>query len=837
MTLRHQALILCLIPLLLLWRVVGMNQSLCGGDLINSYIPVKSLVVEEVKAGEFPHWNPLMFCGRPLQGDIETGIFYPPNLIFLWVQPALGFDLLVILHYMLFALGALLFFNALLQAPWAALISSLALCFLGFFVTQLHSGIVLFLFVGAWLPWGLWAIETAVTKRRVSGFFFLILFASLQLLAGAPQITFMCWILSAIYLVTILLMEYRGIAFEHGARQTWKTPFGISPQGWKLAGGFALAFIMVICLTAIQWMPTREFMAQSFDRARGASWEYVTNGSFEWRWLPTFLFPFIYNNPANEALYWGGPVGYWEFNGYLGIVPFALALVGMSALRRRNQELERRLAVFSLGCIIAWLLLAPGSHSIFFKTAYYIIPGMNRFRVPARWVLAYQLGMAGFAGLGFKAIFVEQRQGAGKAFLIILALLFGIEVALAGSWRALLPHILAANGQASLLEAMSASPQARQAFEQHWKIVINSAGAAIALLAVALLAFALRKQTALAITLLLALIVADVLLFSQPLIQSWPRRTFQEHFYRRTPLVKALQDTLKPGERFTWDDPVFYWTVDQNQEEIYPNRPVLYQLPMVRGYDPMNSLRFGQFSNVMGGLPIERSPGGFMFMPEPASPRLLALLNTRVLLSYQPLQDHGFTAERSFAMKGDPLQGAETLNLSFFSGEDPVGSAFLARPMPVADPEERDPLLMFGILLNKSFHWREYALVEAESLPPAQRIRGYINSVKETGRGYNWREFHISAPERMVLVLSESYFPGWKAEVDGRKQETMPADWALVGTLVEPGIHDVRFYYQPSTFTAGRTVSLISIAALAFIALILYRDKLKGTRALTPPSI
>ena len=67
-------------PMLLNGRVLS------GGDIVNQYLPYKHLIRSILAQGRFPHWDALIFGGRPLQGDIQTGLFYPLN-VFYWVLP------------------------------------------------------------------------------------------------------------------------------------------------------------------------------------------------------------------------------------------------------------------------------------------------------------------------------------------------------------------------------------------------------------------------------------------------------------------------------------------------------------------------------------------------------------------------------------------------------------------------------------------------------------------------------------------------------------------------------------------------------------------------------
>jgi hypothetical protein len=66
-----------------------------------------------------------------------------------------------------------------------------------------------------------------------------------------------------------------------------------------------------------------------------------------------------------------------------------------------------------------------------------------------------------------------------------------------------------------------------------------------------------------------------------------------------------------------------------------------------------------------------------------------------------------------------------------------------------------------------------------------------------------------------VLVLADTYFPGWEATVDGQPAPVWPANALLRGVpLPAPGTHLVEFRFRPRSVLIGGGVSLISLAIL-----------------------
>ena len=73
----------------------------------------------------------------------------------------------------------------------------------------------------------------------------------------------------------------------------------------------------------------------------------------------------------------------------------------------------------------------------------------------------------------------------------------------------------------------------------------------------------------------------------------------------------------------------------------------------------------------------------------------------------------------------------------------------------------------------------------------------------------------VAAPA--LLVLTDTFYPGWEATVDGVRVSIVRADHAFRGVALAPGTHRVRFTYAPASVRGGAAVS--GAAALVVLAL------------------
>ncbi len=168
------------------WRLLFGNvwMPAGGGDLAQFLYPTYTFAAAWWRRGVIPLWNPHLFGGMSFVGDIQSGIFYPLNLITFFLTSPLTFrdmEFLSVLHFFIAgaAMYAFLRFGAWkldsnFQAPTynvqlsrlAALAGALAFEFSDLFIT--HFGNLNLIATIAWMPLVLLFYHRAVTDRRAA---------------------------------------------------------------------------------------------------------------------------------------------------------------------------------------------------------------------------------------------------------------------------------------------------------------------------------------------------------------------------------------------------------------------------------------------------------------------------------------------------------------------------------------------------------------------------------------------------------------------------------------------------------------------------------------------
>ncbi len=190
------------------------------------------------------------------------------------------------------------------------------------------------------------------------------------------------------------------------------------------------------------------------------------------------------------------------------------------------------------------------------------------------------------------------------------------------------------------------------------------------------------------------------------------------------------------------------------------------------------------------------------FVDSVADPRATTfdLLNAEYLII--PPDDPQWKAEPSFTLLG------QAGGYDVFQRTRALPRAWVA---PVARPV-RDLAEALAIIHAPGFDPRAEALVTGANCPPgaggaARVVRFLANQVVvETDAGG-------------VLVLSEVWYPGWSARVDGQPAALLRADGVLRGVCLAPGAHTVVFSFTPPLIALGLGVSAVTLLLAAVLAI------------------
>jgi hypothetical protein len=197
---------------------------------------------------------------------------------------------------------------------------------------------------------------------------------------------------------------------------------------------------------------------------------------------------------------------------------------------------------------------------------------------------------------------------------------------------------------------------------------------------------------------------------------------------------------------------------------------------------------------IIGVKPLESG----VLAPELAN--VLRLFNVRFILSAVPLDSE------ALRQVGSTPEGVEIYELD----------GWLPRAFVVGDVDRfEDDSAAIASLTSPSFAPARRAIVSGEfTLPPGAESS---SAVRVTRRSSTDIAVHASLEKPGLLVVSEGYYPGWRAAVDGAEAPIHRVNLMMRGVVLEAGEHDVVFRFRSATIAAGAAISLAALAALVLV--------------------
>jgi hypothetical protein len=149
--------------------------------------------------------------------------------------------------------------------------------------------------------------------------------------------------------------------------------------------------------------------------------------------------------------------------------------------------------------------------------------------------------------------------------------------------------------------------------------------------------------------------------------------------------------------------------------------------------------------------------------------------------------------------------------------EGALPRAFIVPAITIAANEEQS----LSVLADPLFDARKAAIVMGAAsaattdLPtlnsPGAAAEGTATIVSDR---LNNVEVEVNTLRRAMLVLNDSWDPGWKAYVDGQEQPVLRVNYAFRGVVVSEGKHRINFSYRPRPLLIGIAISSVSFALL-----------------------
>jgi hypothetical protein len=533
----------------------------------------------------------------------------------------------------------------------------------------------------------------------------------------------------------------------------------------RTLAGIAVLFTVALLLSAILWLPSFELMREGASRAMHKArlvHPSVRNTLFGIPLLITFIFPGLAGSPESFDIMKAAGSSMGDFYGYIGIVPFVAACVGALAARERRVRVLLTIVAGVLFVVFFTPLLTYVYHRFFIVIifaeaviaafgcdAMLATPAADNRKIRRVWKWAIGLG------------------------LLVVLLLAGLQVAIS-----ILREPLLERAQQYVIRNSAMTVFAGQQdwlisrvpkFFDHYRlsnVIFWVPLAALFLVAISYLRYAAgRLSRPLFIGIIMVSTVADLTVVGR---QWLPVCDLQKD--PLSPPLALLDAPLHDTGLFR----VHQWV--PGKWWIMPNSLLSpYGLASIGANESLWSDSLDALPNNIDGK----------FTP------WLDVQNVKYLIT-----DAAATLPTNrFELVAD--EGGVHL----YRNHSCLPRIWIAPDWEII-PNRADA---YARLKAPAFDPRQTVILEQIPSPlPTHNATGTVTMVQCGNQRVLAR---VSCDQPALVLLADTYYPGWRAFIDKTPTTIYRADYVLRAVVVPAGQHDVEFRFEPESFRVGKAIS------------------------------
>lgn len=501
---------------------------------------------------------------------------------------------------------------------------------------------------------------------------------------------------------------------------------------------FFILSCLVLILTCIQWIPTLQFILLS---ARSSDQSYLSPGFFiPWQHLIQYITPDFFGNPTTLN-YWG-VWNYAELVGYIGFLPLVMSVLAI--VFRHDKK-----TYFFAGAALVGLMFALTDPLALLPYTMHI-PFLSTSQ-PTRLLSAVTFSLAMLAALGSDFFLKKDSRKQRLMFrnIVIIFIPFALVFILLWSYVLFFHTII-----------FPISPQ--NLFVTKHNLVIPT----ILFLFCFSLLFSYTKITLehvrnIALLLLLVVTCIDLGRFGLKF------ESFSNPSYL-FPHTKTIQ--------FLKNDKSVFRIAATDSQILPPNFATHYRIQSIEGYDPLYLLSYGEYIAASErGKPDIHQPFGYnrIITPHNLQSQLFNVLNTKYVLSLTDISLPGYQKV---------LQEGET---RVYKNNNAFPRVFFVQQI-VSDTDDQNSI---QTMFQNNLHTT--AVIKGDTIV----LSGKMSTGSARIQYYSENKVVIQTQNRGdgFLVMSDAYYPTWKATIDGKPTKIYQTDLALRGIYIPKGNHIIVF--------------------------------------------
>ena len=738
-------------------------------DLTNYFYPLRHSLLESFRIGDLGLWNRHLAQGFPNLASFQTGVFYPPHWLFLVLPFYDSIRTVFVFHFLVAGLGSYLLFRSWQYSRDLAVVGALLFSVGGIIISL--TNLLNHFQSAVWLPWLLMAWERLLLSSRWRHFVDFTLIASMQFLAGSPEIA----------ALSMLLALVKGFSLVPSDRQA---------TSGRILGFMIASNLLMLSLIMVQILPTVELILES---RRGHS--IPASESFMWSLEPLSLLNlFLPDSEVDRSIgvgivyYFGRKVPLF-LTMYLGLISLYGFALWIYYSARREILAFTFLILISLG-------LAMGGNALVYPIVFHYLPFLSAVRFPEKYFFITNALIIVASMSGLRSFLMDGSERIRGAMVILGAICM--------SWLVLYLYL---NFRSELVSNFIALNHRDATFSKG--IGQLTAGVLTNIQRQVILSFAILFLLFLTKTGKIRPVLFSVLLIAVVYVDlTWAHKSFlfpihPERLLASPPIIdsgKAQQsrlfyypsaNDLHPAYFTVRGQPTFEQAVALSYQNYLPNVGTFNGIDYFQEIDALGRRDYSDFLKVANGLSLEQQI------------KLLGTFNVKYLVSFGELPERNIHLVRRFPQYLSWLYEIKSV----------VPRAYIVTKYSV----EKDSVKILQRLSTREFDPLSEVVLDSEvSLVPSAfssaraDIQRYENNTVTIATATNGES---------ILVLADSFYPGWKAYVDGTESAIFRANHFYRAVRLPGGIHQVEFHYEPRSFMIGAMISLATLVLMILISI------------------
>ncbi len=677
-----------------------------------------------------------------------------------------------------------LFVSALGLGRFSSIVSALAFMFSSFFIDEVWWGHETVLGSIIWTPLIFLFYLKAINKRKTVYGVLAGVFLAVQLFSGHFQFAYYGMLALSVFALYFFLSSVK------------KKEFGKACQPLLI---YLVVAVIGLGLVAILFFPAAELSEHSIRSFSGDAFAFFTRWSMEPKYMITFLFPRLApviglnSFPFSIAL------------GYIGILSALLVAASLFLIK------DRFVLFFWILCCLS-ILLTLGRYTPVYSLLYRFLPGFSLFRNPIFFLYLYVFSASVLAGYG--SLFLKNK--IWKLRERNMKILIGSLIC-AGLGLIIIASVVSINIPTDVPEKSSLAAGVNSKtlkFREAFVYDLVNLGCILLLISVPLL---LRKRlqtrNLFLQTTIVCLIFLDLFVYGKNFIQTYDLTPFVskgkwvEFLNRETQPYRVL-----PLLDYPEQDPVLK----------------LNKISSINGYGSLEILQdYVDFIAAFQTSPVTQDAS--LMRVSNHDSVAVDMLNVKYILTSQNIEDERFplvyTDEIPAAKTWDPYR-EDTLKLNIYENKSFLPRAFIVRSIRVVKGREK----ILEAMKAPGFDPRKTLLLDESPAESSWNLGLGEETDQISYLSYEEDEIilNVSLEKSGFLVLSEIYYPGWKAFVDGRESKIYRANYLFRSLHLTKGEHTIKFVFSPISFKIGASMTLSTLLILFsfFIFFILRRKRI-----------